>query len=408
VAETICAIDVGTTKVTTIIAELIDEDNLHIRGCGRAASDGMTKGVVTNVAAATAAIGQAVEEAEQAANRPIGRAYVGIAGSHIEAQPSRGAVPIGRNRVVSGEDVARVKEAARAVALPHNREIIHVVPRSFAVDEQEDLQDPLGMHGFRLSVDAQVVTGATGAVRNLISCVQTHGIEIEELVLEPLAAGEAVLTHAERDMGVVVVDIGGGTTDVAMFIKDSLWHAVVLDVGGQHLTHDLAVGLGAPFEAAEQLKLRFGHALTDRVPAEQEVSVEVFGETAPRIVPRRLVAEILEARAEEMVNLVLREIKRSGYDGLIPAGLVLTGGTAQLPGLRDMARQMTHLPVRIGAPVGIAGLPDELRTPDNSTGVGMLKWALTGQWVAVEHGNRRQRSPFLERIMRWLQNLLPD
>ena len=407
-ADIICAIDVGTTKVTTIIAEVIDADTLHVLGFGSAPSDGMTKGVVTNVAAATAAIGQAIEEAEHAADRSIGRAYVGIAGSHIDAQPSRGAVPIGRNRVVTPDDVARVKEAARAVALPHNREIIHVVARSFAVDEQEDLQDPLGMHGFRLSVDAQVVTGATGAVRNLLSCVQTHGIEIEELVLEPRASGEAVLTDAERDMGVVVVDIGGGTTDVAMFIKGSLWHTVVLDVGGQHLTHDLAVGLGAPFEAAEQLKIRYGSAMADRIAPDQEVNVEVFGESEPRVVSRLLVAEILEARAEEMINLILREIKRSGYDGLIPAGLVLTGGTARLAGLRDLARQMTHLPVRIGAPAGFAGLPDELRTPDNATGVGMLRWALKGQWVAVEHGDRRQQSSFMERIMRWLQNLLPD
>jgi cell division protein FtsA len=363
--------------------------------------------VVTNVAAATAAIGQAVEEAEQAADRSIGRAYVGIAGSHIQAQPSKGAVPIGRNRIVTAEDVARVKEAARAVALPHNREIIHVVPRSFAVDEQEDLLEPIGMHGFRLAVDAQVISGATGAVRNLVGCIQTHGIEIEELVLEPLASGEAVLTEAERDMGVVVVDIGGGTTDLAMFMKGSLWHTVVIDVGGQHLTHDLAVGLSAPFEAAEQLKVRFGSALASRVPPDQEVSIDVFGENGPSTVPRQLVAEILEARAEEMVDLMLREIKRSGYDGLVPAGLVLTGGTAQLPGLRELARQLTHLPVRVGAPASLANMPPDLRSPENATGVGLLLWALHNQWVTGDLSERRQRSPFMERVMRWLKNLLP-
>ncbi len=228
VADTICAIDVGTTKVCALIAEVIDENTIEIAGWGRSPSDGMTKGVVTNVAAATAAIGQAVEEAEQTAKRSIGHAYVGIAGSHVQAQPSKGAVPVGRTRVVTPEDVARVKEAARAIALPHNREIIHIVPRTFAVDEQEDLQEPIGMHGFRLAVDAQIISGASGAVRNLVGCLQTHGIEIEELVLEPLASGEAVLTDAEKEMGVVVVDIGGGTTDVAMFMKGSLWHTVVL------------------------------------------------------------------------------------------------------------------------------------------------------------------------------------
>jgi len=407
VADTICAIDVGTTKVCAIIAEVIGEERLEIVGYGRAASDGMTKGVVTNVAAATAAIGQAVEEAEQEADRSIGRAYVGIAGSHIQAQPSKGAVPIGRNRIVSAEDVARVKEAARAIALPHNREIIHVVPRSYAVDEQEDLQEPIGMHGFRLAVDAQVISGATGAVRNLLRCIQTHGIEVEELVLEPLASGEAVLTEAERDMGVAVVDMGGGTTDLAMFMKGSLWHTMVVDVGGQHLTHDLAVGLGAPFEAAEQLKLRFGSALASRVPPDQDVTVDVFGEGGPSTVPRQLVAEILEVRAEEMIDLVLREIKRSGYDGLAPAGLVLTGGSAMLPGLRDLARQMTQMPVRVGIPASLAKMPPDLRTPDNATGVGLLLWAMHNQWLSGDFSERRQRSPFMERVMRWLKNLLP-
>lgn len=406
-ADTICAIDVGTTKVCAIIAEVVGEERLEIVGYGRAASDGMTKGVVTNVAAATAAIGQAVEEAEQAADRSIGRAYVGIAGSHIQAQPSKGAVPIGRNRIVSAEDVARVKEAARAIALPHNREIIHVVPRSYAVDEQEDLQEPIGMHGFRLAVDAQVISGATGAVRNLLRCIQTHGIEVEELVLEPLASGEAVLTEAERDMGVAVVDMGGGTTDLAMFMKGSLWHTMVVDVGGQHLTHDLAVGLGAPFEAAEQLKLRFGSALASRVPPDQDVTVDVFGENGPSTVPRQLVAEILEVRAEEMIDLVLREIKRSGYDGLAPAGLVLTGGSAQLPGLRELARQMTQMPVRVGIPASLAKMPTDLRTPDNATGVGLLLWAMHNQWLSGDFSERRQRSPFMERVMRWLKNLLP-
>ena len=406
-ADTLCAIDVGTTKISALIAEVVDENTLEIVGYGRAPSDGMAKGVVVNVAAATAAIGQAVEEAEHAANRSIGRAYVGIAGSHIQAQPSKGAVPTGRTRIVTAEDVARAKEAARAVPLPHNREIIHVVPRSFAVDEQEDLHEPIGMHGFRLSVDAQVISGATGAVRNLLRCVQTHGIEIEELVLEPLASGEAVLTDAERDMGVVVVDMGGGTSDLAMFMKGSLWHTVVIDVGGQHLTHDLAVGLGAPFEAAEQLKVRYGSALASRVPPDQEVTVEVFGENGPHTVSRQLVAEILEARCEEIVDLVLREIKRSGYDGLTPAGLVLTGGSAQLPGLRELARQRTQLPVRIGAPASLPGLPSDMTTPENATAVGLLLWAMRNQWLATTFSERSQRSPLMERIMRWLKNLLP-
>ena len=405
--ETISAIDVGTTKVCAIIAQVIDDETFEVVGVGRAPSDGLTKGVVSNIAAATASIGQAVEQAEQMAGRHITTAYVGIAGSHIQAQLSKGVVPIGRSRMVTPEDIDRVLEAARAVALPHDREIIHLVPRSFAVDDQEDVQEPLGMHGYRLTVDAQVITGVTGAVRNLVRCVHTHDIEIEELVLEPLASGEAVLTSAERDMGVVVVDIGGGTTDLAMFMKGGLWHAVVLDLGGNHLTHDLAVGLGAPFSAAEQLKVRYGNALATRVAPDQEVTVEVFGDGGIRAVPRQLVADILEARAEEMIELVLREIKRSGYDGLVPAGLVLTGGAAQMAGLRDLSRQMTQLPVRLGAPNGLPGLVDQLRTPDNATGVGLVLWALHNRYGGAGYREKRPASPFMERLMRWFRNLLP-
>lgn len=405
--ETICTIDVGTTKVCVILAEILNDDTFQVVGVGRAASDGMTKGVVTNVAAATASIGQAIEEAEQAADRSVTSAYVGITGSHVQAHPSKGAVPINRNRVVTPEDIDRVLEAAQAIALPHNREIIHVVPRSFSVDEQEDVQDPLGMHGFRLAVDAQVISGATGAVRNLVRCIQTHGIEVDELVLEPLASGEAVLTSAERDMGVVVVDIGGGTTDVAMFIKGSLWHTVVLDVGGHHLTHDLAVGLGAPFAAAEELKLRYGNVLADRVAADQEVQAELFGENGVRPIPRQLIAEILGARAEEMVEMVLRAIKRSGYDGLVPAGLVLTGGAAQLAGIPDMCRQMSQLPVRVGSPNGLTGLLPDLQSPDNATGVGMLLWALQRHYGPVYSLRSQQQGLFVERLVRWLRNLLP-
>ncbi len=405
--ETICAIDVGTTKVVTIIAEVVDENTFQVIGVGRSPSDGLSKGVVTNVAAATAAIGQSIEEAEHAANHSITSAYVGIAGSHVQCHNSKAAVPINRTRVVTAEDVERVKEAAKAVPIPHNREIIHVVPRSFAVDEQEDLHDPIGMHGFRLGIDAQIISGATGAVRNLVRCVQTHGIEIEELVLEPLASGEAVLHDAEREMGVMVVDMGGGTTDLALFMKGSLWHTVVLDVGGNHLTHDLAVGLSSPFAAAETLKVRHGHAMASRVAPDQEVTVEVFGENDLRAVPRLLVAEILEARVEEIIELILREITRSGYEGLVPAGMVMTGGTAQLAGLRELSRQMTQMPVRIGAPNGIPGVIDSLKTPDNATSVGLLLWAMRNRWGGVNSRSRKATSPLMQRVMAWLRNLLP-
>lgn len=406
-ADTICAIDVGTTKICAFIAEVVDEQAVRVLGVGRVPSEGLAKGVVVNVAAATAAIGKAVEAAEQAAKVPIGRAYVGVAGSHIQAHPTKGVVPVNRTRVVTPEDVERAKEAARAIALPHNREAIHLVTRSFAVDEQEDLADPVGMHGYRLTVDAHVISGATGAVRNLRRCVEAHGIEVEELVLQPLASAEAVLTPAERDMGVVLADIGGGTTDLAILMKGSLCHTVVLDVGGNHLTHDLAVGLNAPLESAEQVKVRYGHVLADRTPADQEISMEVFGDTQQRMVLRQVVNTILAARAEEMVELILREVKRSGYDGLVPAGLVLTGGSAQLAGLRELVRTMSRLPVRVGLPTNLVGLPDHLKTPDNATGVGLLLWGLRAYWGPTSSAGRRAGNPFFERVLDWLRNLLP-
>ncbi|MCS6845405.1 MAG: cell division protein FtsA [Caldilineales bacterium] len=406
-ADIICAIDVGTTKICALIAEVVDEHAVRVLGVGRVPSEGLAKGVVVNVAAATAAIGQAVEAAEQAAKVPIGRAYVGIAGSHVQAHPTKGVVPVNRTRVVTVEDVERAKEAARAIALPHNREAIHLVTRSFAVDEQEDLVDPVGMHGYRLTVDAHVISGATGAVRNLRRCVEAHGIEVEELVLQPLASAEAVLTPAERDMGVVLADIGGGTTDLAILMKGSLCHTVVLDVGGNHLTHDLAVGLNAPLTSAEQVKVRYGNVLADRTPADQEISMEVFGDVPQRPVLRQVVNTILAARAEEMVELILREVKRSGYDGLVPAGLVLTGGSAQMAGLRDLARTMSRWPVRVGLPTNLAGLPDHLKTPDNATGVGLLLWGLRAYWGPASSNSRRPENPLLERIVDWLRNLLP-
>ena len=402
----IAGIDVGTTKIYVLVGELTSDDTIHIIAVGQAPSRGLRRGVVVNIAEATAAIGQAVEQAEAAAGQSIGSAYVSVAGSHIASLSSRGVAPVSRGqRGISQDDISRALEAARAVPIPHNREIIHTLPRSWTVDEQQGIRDPIGMHGFRLEVDAHLITGAASAIANLVSCVTAHDIEVDELVLGPLAAGEAVLTAAERDMGVVVADMGGGTTDVALFLENALYHAVVVDVGGNNLTQDVAVMLHAPFKIAEALKVRYGHLLPASLAPDDIVQVSPFGDQGQTSVPRAFLAEVLEARAEEILESLLREVKSSGYDGLLPAGIVLTGGTALLPGWAEISRQYLQLPVRIGAPrSNISGLNEELRNPMYATSVGLLLWG------AGQHGGSRPRTaamPWLERVMHWLRNLIP-
>jgi cell division protein FtsA len=397
------AIDVGTTKICVFIAESTPEGSLRLLGAGQARSQGLRRGVVVNVPAATQAIAEAVERAEQDAGVAVRRAYVGIVGAHIEAHNGVGAVAIPRGRSINHSDIERALDAARAIPIPSDREIIHTIARYFTVDDQEGVQEPIGMHAYRLEVNAHIITGAATAIQNLIKCVQSNGIAIEELVLEPLASGEAVLTAEERELGVVLADIGGGTTDIAIFINGSVWYTAVLDIGGESLTRDLAIGLRTPFEAAEMLKIRYGHALPDWIAADEVVSAAAFGDTPSQNISRRYIAEIVRARSEEILELILREIKRSGYDGLLPAGVVLTGGTAQLPGLREISRQTLRLPVRIGIPNSLENVQRRWLTPAYATGIGLLLW---GQ----RHGSReitRATSPFLPRLRGWLRNLLP-
>jgi len=401
--ELIAGLDVGTTKICAVIGEIDDEDQIHVLGMGQVPSRGMRRGVVVNVAEATAAIGEAVEQAEGAAQTSMQNAYVGIAGAHIAATPSRGVVAVGHGRSITVDDVERVLEAARAIAIPHNRDIIHALPRSFKVDDQEGVRDPIGMVAYRLEVDAQIITGASSSVQNLVRCVHANGIEIEDLVLQPLASGTAVLTNAEREMGVALADIGGGTTDIAIFLDGALWHTVVLDVGGNHLTQDVAVGLRAPFQTAEELKVRYGHTLPERIAADEELNATLFGDGGVQPVSRRFLSEILQARAEEILELILREVKRSGYDSLLPAGVVLTGGVAQTVGLRELGRDILRLPVRVGVPNGLKGA--DLANPAYATVVGLVMWGL---WQRRSRPLRRATvSPLLDRIINWLRTLLP-
>ncbi|HZW03912.1 MAG TPA: cell division protein FtsA, partial [Anaerolineaceae bacterium] len=274
------------------------------------------------------------------------------------------------------DDVARALDAAQAVAIPHNREIIHVIQRGFIVDGQDGIRTPVGMHGYRLEVEAHIITASQTTVENLRQCVQAAGVEVTQFVLNPLASGEVVLSETERQMGAIVCDIGGGTTDLAIYIDGDVWHTMVIALGGNHLTSDIAHGLRLSLEQAEEVKKAYGHALEDEIGPDETFTIRGFGDEGPKQVSRRELAMILEARAEEIFQLVLQEIKRSGYDGLLPAGMVLTGGSSLLSAIRPLASQVLGLPVRLARPENLMGLTDQLHSPSYSTSVGLLHWAL--------------------------------
>lgn len=377
VEETIVAIDVGTTKVCTLVGELNEEAQLRIVGIGVAPSRGLRKGVVLDIEQATQAISKSVEKAEQISGYEIDSAYVGISGAHISGLNSKGIAAISRGeRTIVQEDVDRALDAARAIAIPHNRRLLHAIPRGYTIDGEDGVRNPVGLRGFRLEVEAHIVTGASASIHNLVHCVQGAGVRVMDLILQAVAAGEAALTTAEKELGVAVVDIGGGTTDIAIFIDGSVWHTVVLPVGGNHLTHDVAVGLRTPFTVAETLKTKYGHAVADAVEPEESIDATSFGDNSHRSVSRHRLAEIIGVRSEEILELVLREIKRSGYDGLLPAGVVLCGGTAELAGIKEFARDVLRLPVRIGTPQEMDGLVESVRDPAHACSVGLLLWAM--------------------------------
>jgi len=405
VERTIVGIDVGSSKVCTLVGEWRDEGDLRIVGVGVAPTRGVRKGVVTNVAEATAAIAASVEEAERTSGYRIERAYVSLNGSHVSSLNSRGVVAISRREQgITVEDIDRVLDAAGAVAIPYSRELVHVIPRAYVVDGQDGVQDPLGMHGFRLEVEAHVVTGLTSAIQNLVKCVSGAGVQVDETVLTTLAAGDAALAENEREMGVVLVDIGGGTTGIAIFIEGSVWHTATLEIGGEYITNDIAIGLRLPMDAAEMVKVRYGHALPAQVGQEERFPAEPFGESSPQTLARWKLAEIIEARVEEILGLVTQEIKRSGYDGLLPAGVVLCGGTAQLPGIQTIARDVLGLPVRIGAPRGLAGLVDRINGPAYAVAAGLVGY---GGMADTRRPLPKVGPSAGRRLLHWLRALLP-
>ena len=371
----VVGIDIGNSKICTLVARVEGERNLRILGVGIAPSQGIRKGTIVDLNAAAEAISRSVEKAQRTSGLEITSALVSLAGSHVSSINSRGVVGIS-GRVIDQNDVARALDAARAVAIPHNREVIHVIQRGFVVDGQEGIRRPVGMHGYRLEVEAHIITAGAATVENLRKCVAEAGVQVSQFVLNPLASAEVILQETEREMGVAVCDIGGGTTDMAIYINGDVWHTMVLAVGGNYITSDIALGLRLPPSQAEDIKLKYGYAVEEDVEEGDLFTVHPFGEKQASQVSRRELAHIIEARVEEIFTLVLQEIKRSGYDGLLPAGLVLTGGSSSLPGIRDLASRVLGLPVRVAKPENLVGLVDQLHSPAYSTSVGLLYWSL--------------------------------
>ena len=370
------SLDVGTSKVAAIVAESREDEGLDIIGIGVAKAEGIRRGVVVNLEAAVESIKTAIDEAELTGGVEIDSVHLGLSGAHLKAFNSRGVVAVsGNNREITREDVDRALDAAKGVALPTGREILHALPQDFVVDDQDGIGDPIGLSGTRLEVNVHVVTGSITSKQNIVTCVNRAGVAVADVIIEQLAASEAVLTADERELGVALVDIGGGTTDLAIFERGSLWHTGVVMMGGDHFTNDIAVGLRTPIPDAEKTKRRSGCALSSLVGEDETITVESVGGRQPRVMSRRILSEILQPRAEEVFHALWDEIRRAGYERSLHSGLVLCGGGALLEGMAEIAEQIFDLPVRRGYPVEVGGLTDHVNSPSFATGVGLVKFA---------------------------------
>lgn len=370
----VAGVDVGSTKVAVVIGEVRSKGELDLIGVGECPSAGLRKGIIVDIEHTARAIKTAVEQAERMSGVEMASAYVGVTGPHISSVNNRGVVAVaGPDREISPEDTYRVLEAAKVIALPADRQILHVLPREFVVDGYDGVVDPVGMSGSRLEVDTHIVTAATSALQNLVKSVHRAGLEVQDLILNPLASAEAAVLPAERELGAALVDIGGGTTELAVLDRGGLWFTSVVPVGGDHITSDMAVGLRTPLANAERIKREHGCVLAALMPDSADIEVESMGGQR-RLVSRRFIASIIEPRVQEIFSLVKNEIKRSGYKALLPGGVILTGGVAMMDGITHLAAEELGLPVRVGTPVGIGGLSDMVDTPRYATGIGLLRY----------------------------------
>jgi cell division protein FtsA len=396
-------LDIGTSKVVAVVGEFSPEGALEVIGIGSHPSRGLKRGVVVNIESTVQSIQRAVEEAELMAGCEINTVYAGIAGSHVRSLNSHGIVAI-REKEVSQSDVERVIDAARAVAIPADQRILHVLPQEFVIDNQEGIREPIGMSGVRLEAKVHLVTGAVSAAQNIVKCVQRCGLDVEDIVLEQLASSYSVLTEDEKDLGICIVDVGGGTTDIAVFCGGAIQHTAVIPIAGDQVTNDIAVSLRTPTQYAEEIKIKYACALSQLANPDESIEVPSVGDRPPRRLARQTLAEVVEPRYEELFALVRDELRRSGFEELIAAGVVLTGGSAKMEGAVELAEEIFHTPVRLGIPQYVEGLVDVVRNPIHATGVGLLLYGTAAsQARAVTALNRGGVFNALGRMKSWFQ-----
>ena len=406
--RTYVGLDIGTTKISCIIADVDGSVELRVVGVGNAPSEGLRRGVVVDLEKTVGSIQRAVDEAERMAGIPVKGVHAGIAGDHIRSINSRGVIAVSRkDNEIGTADVDRVVEAAKAIAIPMDREIIHVIPQEFIVDDQDGIKDPVGMSGVRLEAEIHIITGAVTSAKNICRAIQRAGLKVYDLVLEPLASSHAVLGPDERDLGVVLLDIGGGTTDVAVFFEGSIRHTAIVPFGGTSVTNDIAIGLRTPIDKAEQIKIQHGCSLAALVTQDKRVVVSGVGGRADREISRHVLASMIEPRMEEIFALANKEVKKNHFAELLGGGVVLTGGTSLMPGVSELAEQVMEMPVRLGVPQGLGGLSANVADPRFSTGVGLVLHAALGEHSENGHKERRnygeRRAGF--DLRRWFSDL---
>ena len=398
--QIIVGLDIGTSKIACIVAEAAPDGRLDIVGIGTHPSKGLRRGVVVNIESTVESIRLAVEEAELMADVDIRKVYVGIAGSHIRGYNSHGVVAT-KNGEVTEEDVTRVVEAAKAMNIPADQQILHVLPQEYIIDRQDGIREPVGMSGVRLETRVHVITGAVSSAQNIIKCCNRCDLDVADMVLEQIASSEAVLSQDEKDIGVLLVDIGGGTTDIAVFIDGAIRHTAVIPVGGDHLTNDLVAGLRTSAREADVLKKKYGSCMSSMISPEETVEVPRVGGRPPQSMPRQVMAQLLEPRMQELFELVREELDRSGYKELAAAGVVLTGGSSLLEGSQELADEIFELPVRIGRPQDIGGLVDVVNSPIYATGVGLIKYGQRYRAEQQHYYSDESKGGVLSSIKRW-------
>lgn len=401
----IVGLDIGTSKVVAIVGELNAEGDIEVIGVGSQVSRGLKRGVVVNIDSTVVAIRRAIEEAELVAGCKIHSVYAGIAGSHIKSLNSHGIVAI-REREVNSADIDRVIDAAQAVAIPADQRILHILPQEFAIDNQEGIKEPFGMSGVRLEAKVHLVTCAVNAAQNIENCIRRVGLEVDDIILEQLASSYSVLSEDEKELGVCMVDIGGGTTDIAIFTDGAIRHTAVIPIAGDQVTNDIAMALRTPTQNAEDLKIKYACALAQLAGAEETIKVPSVGDRPARELSRQALAEVVEPRYDELFTLINAEIRRSGFDDLIPAGIVLTGGTSKIEGAIELAEEIFHMPVRLGMPQAVKGLSDVVSNPIYSTGVGLLHYAQKKQQDGpkITGPGKPSESGLVDRIKNWLKS----